>query len=87
MALTTLTTQDLYEEIADLARGQGAGEQGAWNELVDEVVDSYLDLGELDKDQDIEGMKDVLKAKWEAYKAEEAEETATGLREEGEEMV
>jgi len=83
MALTTLTVGELFAEIADLAREQGVAEQGAWNELVDEVVDSYLELGELDKDQDTEGMQEILRAKWKEFKSGAAAEDAGALEEGG----
>lgn len=70
MALTTLTRKDLYEEIADLARDQGVADQATWDELVDEVVEGHLSLGELDLDQDIEGMKESLSMGWDEYKVE-----------------
>lgn len=74
MALTTLTTDDLYHEIVELAREQAATTRELWNEIVDEVVEGHVDLGELDSDQNTEGMKEVLRAKWNAFKEELAEE-------------
>jgi hypothetical protein len=70
MALTTLTTEDLYEEISDLARDQGVSSKEQWDEMVEDVVEDHLELGELDLDQDTEGIKDTLKARWGAYKKE-----------------
>ncbi|HLD34226.1 MAG: hypothetical protein UY44_C0009G0005 [Candidatus Kaiserbacteria bacterium GW2011_GWA2_49_19] len=74
MALTTLTAGELYDEIADLARDQGVSDKERWLELVEEVMDSHLSLGEMDLDDDTEGMKEILSGRWVSYKKELAEE-------------
>lgn len=74
MALTTLTATELYDEIADLARDQGVSDKERWIELVEEVVESHLSLGEIDLDDDTEGMKEILSGRWVSYKKELAEE-------------
>lgn len=74
MALTTLTVAELYEEIADLARDQGVSDKERWLELVEEVMESHLSLGEIDLDEDTEGMKEMLSGRWVSYKKELAEE-------------
>ena len=72
MSITTLTLEDLYLELSDLARDQGIDNKESWDELIDEVVEGHLDLGELDLEQDTEGMKELLRARWEAFKKESA---------------
>lgn len=74
MAILTLTIDNLYHEIVELAREQGVQTRELWNEIVDEVVEGHIDLGELDSDQNTEGMKEVLRAKWNTFKEEMAEE-------------
>ncbi len=74
MSLTTLTPADLYAEIADLARDQGINSKEQWDELVDDVVEDHLDLGELDLEEDSEGIKDDLRGKWPVYKKETADD-------------
>lgn len=74
MAVTSLSNDDLYREIVELAREQAATTRELWNEIVDEVVEGHIDLGELDADQNTEGMKEVLRAKWNMFKDELAEE-------------
>lgn len=74
MSLTTLTPDELYAEIADLARDQGATSKDVWAELVEEVVESHLSLGEIDLDDDVEGMKEILRTKWRVYKTESVAE-------------
>lgn len=75
MNLDTLSRDELYNEIEDLARRQGVASQEMWNGLVDEVLESHLDIGELEKDQDIMGMRDDLYAGWETYQNESGEES------------
>lgn len=74
MSLTTLTLEDLYAEISDLARDQGVNSKEQWDELVEDVVEDHLDLGELDLEEDSEGLKDDLRGKWSTYKKENADE-------------
>lgn len=74
MSVTTLTPNQLYEEIADLARDQGVDSKDRWQELVEEVVESHLSLGEIDLDDDTEGIKETLTTRWKVYKEELADE-------------
>ena len=76
MSITTLTLENIYSELADLSRDQGIDNRESWDELIDEVVEGHLDLGELDLDQDTEGMKELLRARWPAFQKERAIETA-----------
>lgn len=68
--VTTLSAEDLYGEISDLARDQGVASKEQWDELVEDVVEDHLDLGELDLDQDTEGIKEVLRGRWGFYRKE-----------------
>lgn len=72
MAVTTLSAEQLYSEISDLARDQGISSKEQWDEMVDDVVEDHLELGELDLDQDTEGMKEALAGKWANWKKESA---------------
>lgn len=74
MSLTTLTADELYKEISDLARDQGVAGQEAWDDLVEEAVEDHLDVGELDPDEDIEAMKKTLRQMWTSYRRATAEE-------------
>lgn len=74
MALTTLTADELYDEIADLARDQGVSDKERWDELAEEVLESHLSLGEIDLDEDTEGIKEIISGRWVSYKKELAEE-------------
>jgi hypothetical protein len=72
MALKTFDTADLYNEISDLARDQGVSSKALWDELVEEVIEDHLDIGEIDLEQDTETMKESLKEQWINYKEEAA---------------
>lgn len=84
MNLDTLNREDLYKEIADLAREQGAMSYEDWRELVSVVVDGHLDIGELDRDQDLVGLKTDLTAAWEEYKRESSPESESAVDEDPE---
>lgn len=87
MDLTALTMEDLYSEVADLARDQSIADHDTWNALVDEVVDGHVDLGELDEDDDVEAMKETLRHRFVSFREEIAEETGTLLDENEVKMV
>lgn len=74
MKLDTLSHAELFEEISDLAKEQGVATKDVWDELVGEVLDSHLELGELQKDMDLENLRTMLKNMWEEYKLEASAE-------------
>jgi hypothetical protein len=84
MKLETLSSEELYTEIAEIAREQGVSSREDWTNLVDEVVQSHLELGELDQDQPLEGHKDALYMRWETYKQLAGEEAPKDLDEDPE---
>ena len=63
--LDTLNRGELFNEISELARAQGANTKDAWGQLVDEVLDSHLSDAELDPDSDLIGLKTALTNMWE----------------------
>lgn len=74
MKLDTLSHAELFEEISDLAKEQGVATQDVWNELVGEVLESHLALGELDKDMDLENLRTILSNMWTQYEREASAE-------------
>ncbi|MFA5185523.1 MAG: hypothetical protein WC551_03475 [Patescibacteria group bacterium] len=74
MKLDTLSHAELFEEISDLAKEQGIATKDTWDELVGEVLDSHLSLGELDKDMDLENLRTILCNMWEEYRLEASAE-------------
>jgi hypothetical protein len=71
--ITSFGRADLKRELFDLAQMQVPDTQEVWNDLVDEIVEGHIDLGQLDKDQDTEGMKSYLRTLWEVYKEQETD--------------
>lgn len=71
----------LYIEVCSLAEEQGAQTQEMWNDLVDEVVQAHIDLGEISSDQNIDETEKILKLKFEEY-LEELNDKVHGLDEE-----
>lgn len=82
--LDTLNRDDLFKEISDLARAQGVLSAEMWNELTEEVIQAHLELAELDKDQDLEGLQTTLREKWEEYKREAQIESPRAIDEDPE---
>lgn len=83
--LDTLSDGELYNEIAELAREQGIATQADWNNLVEEVLESHFDLGELNDDQDLEGKRQNLNQMWSNYQSLSGEETPTQIDQDPEE--
>jgi len=84
MNLDTLNRNDLFVELSDLAREQGITSQEEWKDLVDEVIDAHTNLGELDKDQDLEGLATQLSDMWPEYAREAGPESASAIDEDPE---
>ncbi|MBD3251366.1 hypothetical protein GF380_02840 [Candidatus Uhrbacteria bacterium] len=82
--LDSLNKADLYQTIADLAREQGVATQEDWNNLVEEVLQSHLNIGELAPDQPTEAMKTSLESRWDIYRNESGEETNAAIGEDPE---
>jgi hypothetical protein len=81
MNLDTLNRAELFDEIAELARAEGITDQMEWNELVDEVLDSHFNIGELNDDQDIEGVRQALHMAWSEYQGESGPESSSAIAE------
>lgn len=69
-----VTFEDLYQEIAEVARENSVLNQEEWNDLVDEIIEGYVDMGEMHPDQDVEGYKVSLAPLWDRFKKESQEE-------------
>lgn len=53
-------TQDMYQLIKTKVREQGAYDLDAYSEVVDEVIDYYLEKGKLEDDDNLSFIKDQL---------------------------
>ncbi len=72
MEVNSYTLEDALQEIWDRALDQGVNTREAWNDMVDEVIEDHVDLGQMDSDQDTENWKEVLKHRWQEYRVENA---------------
>jgi hypothetical protein len=79
--LDTLSRGDLFDELSDLARRQGVQNEDMWRQLVDETIESHLDIGEVDPDQDLEGLREAMYGRWESYWSQAGEERPSSLNE------
>lgn len=82
MHLDTLNRDDLFKEVSDLAREQGVADKDMWKELVDQVVDGHVDLGELDPDQNLVALKELLYDAWDEYVREAGVESESRVEDE-----
>ena len=84
--ITSFGRTDLARELFDLAQLQAPDTQEVWNDLVDEIVEGHIDLGQLDQDQDTEGIKEYLRTLWDSYK-EQATNPQALIEDEAEEDI
>ncbi len=59
--------QQAYNEIKERAEAEPITGKEAWDSLVEEYINEKLDVGELDRDEDSQGMIEDLKSKWSEY--------------------
>ncbi len=81
MHLDTLNTSELFTEIAELARTEGVTGQNSWNELVNQVLEGHEDIGEMNDDQDLEGLRKDLYMKYTEYARESVPESDAAISE------
>lgn len=60
----TFNLDDVFKSILARMETQGTFTQEAYNDLVEEVLQEKLDIGELDPDDDTEEYEDQLRARW-----------------------
>ena len=56
-----------YQEIKERAEAAPVTTKEAWDEMVEDYINEKLGVGELDKDEDTEGMIENLKSMWLEY--------------------
>lgn len=63
-------SEELYSEIKERARTEGALTQEAWNDIVEEVLDEHLRVGEFDEDEDLVDLITGLKERFSDFEPE-----------------
>lgn len=58
----------LFEEVVERGREQGVASQGAYDELVDEVIEDHRGVGEMHDDSPTEDLEAQLRGRWADYK-------------------
>lgn len=58
---------DAYREIKERGEAEAIISQEAFSELCDEYINDKIDVGEIDRDDDTEGMIEQLKGMWPEY--------------------
>ncbi|MFA5188051.1 MAG: hypothetical protein WC460_01670 [Patescibacteria group bacterium] len=59
--------QTAYNEIKKRAEEAPVTNKEAWDEMVDDYITERLEVGELDLDNDSQGMIEELKSMWSEY--------------------
>lgn len=62
-----LNEQMLFEELSNMAREEGVTTADAWSELVETLIEEHRELQEMHDDNPLEGIEDVLRARFEEY--------------------
>ena len=60
----TIDTNSIFNEIITRMEEDGTFERDAYHDLVEEVLEEKREAGTLTDDDDIEEMKEVLRARW-----------------------
>lgn len=66
----TYDREETWNELLDRARESAVTDQEAFNELVDDYFEERLEVGEMDKDQDIHELAAEIKGRWEDFKGD-----------------
>jgi hypothetical protein len=57
----------LYREITKRAKANGVVDQEGWDGIVDEVVEQFRTDGEINDDEETQGMQEDLRARFSEY--------------------
>ena len=67
-----LNEEQFFNQIKNRARGEGIASREEWDDIVEEMINERLNVGEFDKNEDLEGLKEALKTRHEEYEGEQA---------------
>lgn len=59
--------EDLHQEVIERAQENGVTDEEGWKEMVEIILDEHINWGEVDIDDDVEGMRETLQEKWKKF--------------------
>lgn len=62
--------EGLFAELKERARAEGAYTKEEWDDLVEEVLDEHLRVGEFDEDEDLTELREALEARFADFESE-----------------
>lgn len=68
--LLDIDREGLFQEIVEQGREEGIVDEEAYHELIEDVVQEHVRVGEADKDSSTVGWVEHLKARWNDYREE-----------------
>jgi Zn-finger domain-containing protein len=63
----TLSIEDLFDEISNRARTEGAFSREEWHDTIEEVLEEKREVMEIDDDDDFRYMTESLQARFEQF--------------------
>ena len=67
MENVTLNIEDIFEEIKEVAFAEGAFSRDEWTDIVDDILDSKRDSGEIHDDVDWEEIRAALVERFDQF--------------------
>lgn len=62
--------EQFFNQVKNRARAEGVASREEWDDIVEEMIDERLNVGEFDKDENLEGMKEMMQERYNEYEAE-----------------
>jgi hypothetical protein len=72
----SFTPEALFQQVLARGREQGVVEQAAFNDLLEDVIETHRAVGEIDTSDSTEDMEEQLRGRWVDYKASLEEKPA-----------
>ncbi|NQV90008.1 hypothetical protein HQ487_01210 [Candidatus Uhrbacteria bacterium] len=63
------TPEDLFKEVVARCHEQGVAEEGAYNGMVEEVIEGHRRVGEIHDDAGTEDLEEQMRGRFQEYKA------------------
>jgi len=70
MDYLTLNLEELFEEVKNRATDEGAFSKEEWDDIVDDVLESKKEFGEMHDDEDQAQIREALKTRFEDFEGE-----------------